>query len=197
MKKNLKETFLVFVLCWMVASANAGDWSQWRHETPGNNEISNQSYHDRHRNMFICRDYNVLIFQYIEEWYFYKGHVIGTMEPNQSNRFFVINEQSCSLDTFDRAEEFDQYLTNHGLKPLFWTRWYDFNWGTFVSGTGNGSFFLFIFFGGIFWLILGLLFVIIFLIMYVPKRRHRWVLVSIFLLFIFIRILLDVFPGSI
>jgi hypothetical protein len=175
----------------------AGDFSEWWHKTPGNNEMSNQSFNDIHRNLFACKGSGWPLLQYIEKWYFYKGFVIGTIEPNQPNQFFIINEQACTLDTFNSDVEFDQYLIQKRLKPILWTRWYNSNWGFIFVGRGYGGYWDFLFFRGT-WLLLPLLVLAVFWIFkYASKRNLKWIFSLVYIILMLIRITLDIIPVSV
>ena len=188
----------MLILGLFTLSSEAGDWSEWWHQTPGQNEISNQQFNDIHRNLFICRETrSKSTIQFIGRWYFYKGHVIGTIMPNQLNQFFIINEKTCSLDTFANHSEFEQVLRHKGLKPVFWTRWFNSNWGFFFVGTGYGGPWDFLWFRGT-WMLFPLAPVAIaWFILNYSKRNIKWLIGLAFILFMIFRIILDYYPESI
>lgn len=191
-----KHYTLLFTILLLTLKSTAGDWSQWWHRTPGGNEISNQSFNDVNRILFVCKGAQGPLVQYIGRWYFYKGYVIGTFEPNQPNQFFLIDEQSCTFDTFKNITQFDLILDQKGLKPKLWTRWYDSNWGFIFVGRGYGGFWDFLFFRGT-WLLLPLVGLAMWwVVRYHSKRNLKWVLAAVYVSIMFFRIVLDFVPGS-
>lgn len=194
-----KHISILLILGLFAVSAKAGDWSEWWHRTPGQHEISNQQFGNIHRNLFICRESGPksAMLQFIGKWYFYKGHIIGTLMPDQPNQFFIINEKTCSLETFTTYSEFEQVLRHKGLMPVIWIRWYNSNWGFFFVGPGYGGPWDFLWFRGT-WLLFPLVpFAIVGAITNYSKRNIKFFLGLVFTLFIIFSILLDIHPESI
>jgi len=144
---NFKYHFLILSIIFSTL-ANAGDWSGWNHSTPKGNFISNTSLQDRERILFFCQKSQSTLIQFIDSWYFYKGHVIGTLELDQPYKYFAIDEEVCRLDTFVSVQEFQSFLKHKKLKPKFWTRHFHENWGFFFTGRGYGGFWDFFYFRG-------------------------------------------------
>jgi len=175
----------------------AGDWSEWFHQTPKGNLISNTSVQDKERIQFVCRESHKTLIQFIDSWYFYKGHIIGTLENNQPHKYFVIDEEFCRLDTFVSLPEFQSFLKQKELKPKIWTRRFHKNWGIFFTGKGYGGFWDFLYFRGT-WLAFPI--VLVSLILLFSKYRRIVVIKFLFLGFIgltVILMLLDFYPQSI
>lgn len=164
--------------------------------TPGGNEISSQSFKNVNRILFVCKRIDQPLVQFIDRWYFYKGCVIGILDPDQPNQFFLIDEQSCALETFKDRAKFDLVLDQKGLRPKLWTRWYDSNWGFIFVGRGYGGFWDFLFFRGT-WVLLPVMGLALWwIIRYHSKRNLKWVLAVVYVSIILFRIVLDFVPGS-
>ena len=189
------RTFLLtqFILCSIFI--RAGDWSQWFHSTPGKNLVSNQSLNDRHRNVFTCSE-NYQSVHYLEKWYFYKGNIIGTFEENQPEKFFIINENTCSIDSFSNENEFNVALSERKLNPLIWERWFDDNWGFFFEGDGLGGPMDWFFVRGT-WLILpGVLILVLGLILNKIRNKYGRLICSGIAIITAVRVFLDLYPMS-
>lgn len=192
-----KRYTLIFSILLLTLSSKAGDWSQWWHITPGGNEISNQSFNDVNRILFDCEGAERPLVQFIDRWYFYKGYIIGTFQPNQPSQFFLIDEQSCAVDSFKDRAQFDLVLDQKGLKPRLWTRWYTSNWGFIFVGRGYGGFWDFLFFRGT-WLLLPLMVLAMWwIVRYNSRRNLKWILALAYMIIIIFRIVLDILPGSV
>lgn len=61
---------------------------------------------------------------YFKNFYFYKGYVVGSADTV----FFVINEAKPAIIKFKSRPKFEIYLRDNNLKPLIWTRSYDFKY---------------------------------------------------------------------
>lgn len=187
----------VMIIGFFASTCVASDWSQWWHETPYGNEISNQHYNNIHRNLFICKKTGKDRLHFLQRWYFYKGCVIGYLEQGQPNAFFIIDERTCALDTFKTRETFDIALEDRNLKPLLWTRWYATNWGFYLRGTDTGLFFFFIILIR-FWWITPLLLLILGVATWKYRReRLFWCLVLSIVTIMCIPLLFDLIPQSI
>ncbi|WP_375562051.1 hypothetical protein ACE193_05755 [Bernardetia sp. OM2101] len=72
----------------------------------------------------------------LDTWYFYKGFIIGkcSCSPSFNDRiraeidlgnYFVFNETTYESHFFETELEWDIFLEQNNLKPIFWTRWHD------------------------------------------------------------------------
>lgn len=111
--------------------AFCGDWSCWWYTTPDGNTICRDWYRYDECIMIKCgqkydeeRDYRTVV-DHVERWYLYRHHILGNYWQNGVQRYFIFNETDCVCQTFDNIQAFDESLTAHHLKPMFWTRWYD------------------------------------------------------------------------
>jgi len=78
-------------------------------------------------------------------WYFYRHHIIGTLQSNSlgdTTGYFVVNERIKTIRTFSSKAEWTADLDRNHLHPDVITRWYDNDW-TFY----NDGLFAFLFFG--------------------------------------------------
>lgn len=188
--------FWLISFCLIVTLVKAGDWSQWFHTTPGKNIISNESMKDRHRNVFTCSGNGYTSIHYLENWYFYKGNIIGTFEDNQSKKFFIINEKSCSIDSFSNRAEFTNALKERKLKPIIWERWFSDNWGFFFEGYGHGGLMDWFFMRGT-WLVLPTVFTILIgLLLNKIQSKFGRLICSGIVLITAARVFLDLYPMS-
>jgi len=187
---------LSILLMLFAIPCSAGDFSEWWHRTPGKNEISNQQFNDQPGILVTCQKENASTVRYLKKWYFYKKHIVGMLAPNQPNQYFIINEQTCQVDTFNSREDFNHTLNKKELIPHIWTRWYDSNWGFFFNGPGNGATFDFFFFRGT-WLFFPIvLWSMVMLIKNISKRNSILFLSLAIVSFTIIRIVLDIYPQS-
>lgn len=187
----------MLTFCLLATVLKAGDWSEWFHKTPGNNTLSNENLNDRHRNVFTCSQNNQVSLQFLEKWYFYKGNIIGTFEDSQPKKFFIVNENSCAIDSFSNNSEFDQVLRERKLKPIIWERWFNDNWGFFFEGEGDGGLMDWFYMRGT-WLILPcVLFLALGLILNKIKNKYGRLISIGIVIITAVRILLDVFSMSI
>jgi len=61
----------------------------------------------------------------VEEWYFYKKHIIGFCGKKDQNRtYFVLNEGSKEIFRFQEFEKWKKFIRQKKLKPKIWTRWF-------------------------------------------------------------------------
>lgn len=125
MEKCFKGLLFVIVLCLTNMLAKAGGLSAFEEKTPYNNTLSydgsgsHWAYFD-----FTSRPNLATKLVYFKEFYFYKGHIIGKAD----SLFFVVNEAEPEMAEFKNKAQFEKYLREHSLKPLVWTRWYDFKY---------------------------------------------------------------------
>ena len=157
--------------------------------------ISNLNSNDGHRNFFICSAGNYEV-PSLQKWYFYKGHIIGSFEDDQPLRYFIINEATCSLDSFSNITEFENAITTNHLNPLIWTRWHNDNWGFFFEGDGAGGLMDWLFLRGT-WLVLPVVSLIAFQLL---RNKIKNILIRLLSIVIVIgtvvQILLDLYPMS-
>jgi hypothetical protein len=193
---NFKYHFL-FLLIFYNTRTTAGDWSGWSHSTPKGNFISKTSTKDSDRILFFCQKSQSTLIQFMDSWYFYKGHVIGTLEFNQPYKYFVIDEEDCKLDAFQSFQEFQSFIQQKNLKPKFWTRHFHENWGFFFTGPGYGGFWDFLYFRGT-WLAfpIVLLSVILLISKYRKRAMIKFICIGIICLTV-ILVFLDFNPQSI
>lgn len=157
--------------------------------------ISNLNSKDGHSNFFICYTGNYEV-PSIQKWYFYKGHIIGLFEDDQPLRYFIINEATCSLDSFTNMTEFENAITTKHLNPLIWKRWHNDNWGFFFEGDGAGGSMDWLFLRGT-WFVLPVVSLIAFQLI---RNKFKNILIRLLSIVIVIgtvvQILLDLYPGS-
>lgn len=92
------------------------------------------SYGTKHRT-FISGDGGVQIenrrnrIYNVKKWYYYKDHIIGLTSisyhktEEQKESYFILNELTGKIDTFQNAKEWRDSIRESELKPIY-TRWY-------------------------------------------------------------------------
>ena len=90
--------------------------TDWSCETPNGNEINN--YLDMPT--LYLKDGNAV--KDVSQWFFYKNYVLGQLN---NNNFFIVNEKTLSVRTFESEQEWLRVRNKLYLNPAFWTRWYD------------------------------------------------------------------------
>ncbi len=204
MKFQLKFTTLSFAFLFFSTQCKGGDFSEWWHITPCKNQLANENWNDQERKLYICSENRSYVnkngshvLEFIGKWYFYKSHVVGTLDSNHVSKFFIINESTCNVSLFDDLITFKTAIKHEGLKPILWTRWYDANWGFFITGDGYGGIWDFFFFRGT-WLFFPLILIILCYLLWNFGRR-RWARITCILIIVAtcIRIVLDCYPQSI
>ena len=100
-------------------------WTDWSAETPVGNIISD----NWGPKTLIVQD--SFIVSGLQKWYFYDDCIIGTFKPNykENNKlYFIYNERSNKLDTFNLESSWISAINQKELRPLLWTRWYVSDW---------------------------------------------------------------------
>lgn len=124
----MKLLFILFLLLALLpnhSKAIAG--TDWGAQTPHGNMISD----NWGPKSLIVNDSFVL--QNLQQWYFYKGHIIGKYAPNEGSllsKYFLFNEYFSELDTFSNSNEWSQHIQKKHLQPTIWTRWHSGDWDT-------------------------------------------------------------------
>ena len=165
-----------------------GDWNC---KTPNGNEIINTG------GTFLNMK-NTQILDGLDQWYFYKGNIIGQRHSNvnSSETYFVANEVTFTIDTFQTKQEWIKYIERHELKPSIWTRWYDTDWRFFNDTVGLVAIVFF-------YISIPLFGVIVWLFFKAIKyeklnfRKPYTIITTLIVVFLVIRLLLDQFPQSI
>ena len=133
----------------------------------------------------------------ISRWYFYNNYIVGETEEKGQIRYFLFDELSCESQIYQEEEVFARRIHELQLKPSLWTRWYKENYGLIITDGDFGDGLVF------FWVIRPALFIItlvtlIGLIRTNLDLRHPFNKVMLFIVgLILVRIILDVYPGSI
>lgn len=117
-----RVVFLIFILFY---SCFAGGFAYFREETPNGNilECSGNS-----RDVVFTFSHGGGYYS-MTNFYFYKNCVIGKKESN----FYVINEETHGVREFNNESHFKEYLKDEKLKPLIWTRWFNYNYDASVN----------------------------------------------------------------
>ena len=133
----------------------------------------------------------------ISRWYFYNNYIVGETEEKGQIRYFLFDELSCESQIYQEEEVFERRIHELQLKPSLWTRWYHSNWGFFITD-GHILDKLNVAFVKV---PVVVLFGIVMLIGLVRTRfrlRHPFNVISLIIFIgIVVRLLLDVYPGSI
>lgn len=93
-------------------------WTDWGAQTPGGHTISD----NWGPKALIVKDSFIL--SDLEEWYFYRNHVIGKF----SSGYFIYNEGNSTLNIFNSVGDWKNQLHQNKLDPVLWTRWYSGDW---------------------------------------------------------------------
>ncbi len=112
------KLILMFVLTFLLSS-HAGGFAAFSEKTPRGNSLE-----------YSGSDSYEVVFSYaqgggyypMKRFYFYKEFLIGESETG----FYVINEVTNSIREFSEKTEFTQYLKEQKLKPLIFTRWFNY-----------------------------------------------------------------------
>lgn len=128
----LKPQFLkIFVLVLFMANSqptHAISFTDWEAQTPGGHLISDNW------GPLSIRVNDSSVVEYLSEWYFYKGHIIGsfyTKNDRENKLYFVFSEKSKQMQSFTLKEVWLQHLQENELNPKLYTRWYNSNWTSF------------------------------------------------------------------
>ena len=81
------------------------------------------------KNARVKGDDNWHVVTNLEEWYFYKNHIVGKYKNISQFNYFIFNETNCQHEIYISKKEFTVQLKHKGLKPLIWTRWHKENYG--------------------------------------------------------------------
>lgn len=116
---------IILVLLLLFFSVYAGGFAYFREETPNGNilECSGNS-----KLVVFTFSYGGGYYS-MTDFYFYKNHVIGKNESD----FYVINEETHGVREFNNESHFNEYLKSEKLKPLIWTRWFNYNYDASVN----------------------------------------------------------------
>lgn len=122
-KRLIIATTVFFLVVNTCFALGIGEWSA---ETPYGNRIK----HDRYTEIttFYGNSGEPQL-DSLDKWYFYSNHTIGS---TSSEKYFVIDEKSLSINIFTEKEEWNDYIIRGHLKPAVWTRWYYTDW-TFAT----------------------------------------------------------------
>lgn len=169
-----------------IFSFGIGDWSN---ETPGGNKIDNFSG-------YCIKLKNNKAINNLQEWYFYKGFIIGSLEQESRLKYFIVNEETMKIFYFNNKEVFEITLLKMKLKPIIWTRKYSDNWMFYSS-----KLYILYIIGIIVSIPVTIFFLFaVYIVVFVEKfdiKSPYTFLMSVFVIFLFIRYLLDIFPQSI
>jgi hypothetical protein len=99
------------------AKIGLGDWAR---KTPNDNEINNF-----YGNGLTLRLKNGKQVQELSRWYFYKENIVGQLHDGT---YFVANENTGQVDSFQRIADFDHFIEAHKYEPTFWKRWHTADW---------------------------------------------------------------------
>lgn len=86
------------------AGIGLGDWTC---KTPSGNEINN--FGDL--SLYLK---NGQVLKGLNKWYFYKDNLIGQLN---NNTYFVLNENTFTIDSFHTKQGWDRFIERHNLKP--------------------------------------------------------------------------------
>lgn len=141
----LRYELILILLCFQVP-AKCGGYASWWQETRYGSEICKEKGSNGYAIGIECRDHkrngvpqnmafheNGHLITNISRWYFYKNHIVGEITEEGQTRFFIFNEATCQSQLYQVQEEFDVRIREMRLKPILWTRWYEKNWGFFIT----------------------------------------------------------------
>ncbi|MCB9261075.1 MAG: hypothetical protein H6607_01700 [Flavobacteriales bacterium] len=114
--------FYLFLSNTVFAGIGVTDWAA---KTPWGNEINNFS----NTTLYLR---NGVELTGLAEWYFYKNHIVGRLgnknHYGDTTGYFVVNEITNSIDTFQTKRDWEVLVTQTKLKPRYWTRWHNKSW---------------------------------------------------------------------
>lgn len=179
-----------------------GDFGSWWQKTKNGNEICNEKGSSGYFISIKCKDFRKSIesgyvISDIDKWYFYKNYIVGESIKIERQVFFIFNEITCEHQVFQKREEFDKRINEIGLRPMIWTRWYKENWGYIITSGNFGDQLYFTF------VIVPILFIVGLVTLIGLMRtgldlKHKFNKAALIIVsMILVRILLDLFPGSI
>jgi uncharacterized protein YdeI (BOF family) len=119
MTKRLLLTILFFLISFPCFAWGIGDWLN---KTPKGNIMF-----DSGGGTVLTLTKNQTEFADINNWYFYRGHIIGQTDSS----YFIINEVSAEIRLFQSKPEWESHIRTSDLKPVFWTRCFSDNWRFF------------------------------------------------------------------
>lgn len=200
----LRYEYILVLLCFQVP-AKCGGYASWWQETRYGSEICKERGSNGYAIGIKCRDYDWTITSHenghlitnISRWYLYKNHIVGEIVEEGQTRFFIFNEATCQSQLYQKREKFDDRILEIRLKPLLWTRWYEKNWGFFITDGHilDKLTFAYVKVPALF--IIGIM-TLIGLMRTQFNIKHRFNQVMLMIIAVIIlRTILDLFPGSI
>jgi len=200
---NIRCRFVpIFILFFFPVIGECAELASWWQKTKYGNEFCNIKYPNGYIISIKCKDYRKAsrsgyVVTNVAKWYFYKGHVVGEVTEKGQKRFFIFDETTCQSRIFQQQETFHAKVREEGLRPILWTRWYEENWGFFITDGDIGDGLNFIFFKLPALVVVGIA-TLIGLVRTRFNLRHPFNLVTLTLVFLIgVRFILDLFPGSI
>lgn len=201
----LKIIFLILNL-FLFADCNAGGFVTWEQTTPGNNTIYHDDGPDSIR--IYCKAYpyydaNNLIISNIRQWYFKKNYIIGeyflidtTNNLNKINSYFIFNEPNCTIEIFTSKDKWLEKIYLKGLNNIIWVRKHNTHWGFYqLRDFGKAIFFLTI---GIPFIILYLILILVSIFRYKFKLKNLLTIINLTIgSILFLLYLGDLYPYSI
>ena len=132
--------------------SKCGEFESWWQTTPKGNIIGKEKWNNEYVIGIVCKNAdkkskkNGHTLKNLEKWYFYRSHIIGEFKDSSSTKYFVLDELNCEYSIYKNENDFNIQIKQKRLKPLFWTRWYNSNWGVIITSCdfGEGINFMFI-----------------------------------------------------
>lgn len=127
-------SLLLFILLFAAQAVygNRGGLSGWTATTPGGNTMDG----DFGGGQCLILKNETSICEIIK-YYFYKDHVIGTLDYDRERKapiaYIIVNESSLKVDTFLTEESWQKAIEQRKLKPERWIRWYRSSWSILGS----------------------------------------------------------------
>ena len=193
-------SFLILLL--IPTIGQCAEFASWWQQTKYGNEVCSEKGAAGYINSIKCRmsgydNINGHTISNLDRWYFYQAHIVGEIVDNDKRSFFLFNELTCQSEVFSGREAFDERITELRLKPKIWTRWYKENYGLIITDGDFGD-------GLVFFLVIRPALFIITLVTLIGlirtnlNLRHPFNKVMLFIVgLVLVRIILDVYPGSI
>ena len=109
--------FLSIVLLFACFRTYSFGLSDWSHETPGANLMMDPGNGNSLRLKKGTEIHDLKL------WYFYKDYVIATTYHD----YIIVDERTGQVNRFANEHGWNDYIGQHDMKPLIWTRWYSDN----------------------------------------------------------------------
>lgn len=122
-KTNSLLFFTLFLLINTSQGMGVGDWSS---------TTKNSTKFDDPGGGITITLSNGKQYKYIDEWYFYKDHIVGKTKEyiNYENKYeyFVLNEITGKIHTFQKKDAWEIFIKSNNLNPKYWKRSFRDNW---------------------------------------------------------------------